>query len=423
MTKACFTPAVATDALLADCNHFCQCKNVDIDSVYSQLATLNMPILNHRSFFVSAATYLSELQVTQMAGVIQAIESIIQLPAYQTQILATAPASAQFALGPHSVFMGYDFHLTPQGPQLIEINTNAGGAMLNVLLAKYQKLCCANVSPFVTTELETQFVEMFQQEWRLQRGKQSLTTIAIVDDKPTQQFLYPEFMLFKQLFESHGIQTIIASPSEFHLADGKVKYGDLVIDLIYNRLTDFYFEQPQHAVLLQAYAEQAAVMTPTPRAHALYAHKQNLALLTDAAQLRAWHVDEQTIQTLSIGIPHTFIVNPAQAEQLWQQRRALFFKPVAGYGSKGTYRGDKLTRRVFNDIILTGNYVAQAYTPASERYLDVAGKLQAFKIDIRCYVYQGQLQLIAARLYQGQTTNFRTPGGGFSPIAIYRSLS
>ena len=24
--------------------------------------------------------------------------------------------------------------------------------------------------------------------------------------------------------------------------------------------------------------------------------------------------------------------------------------------------------------------------------------------------------LVAARLYQGQTTNFRTPGGGFSPV-------
>jgi hypothetical protein len=26
------------------------------------------------------------------------------------------------------------------------------------------------------------------------------------------------------------------------------------------------------------------------------------------------------------------------------------------------------------------------------------------------------VQLIAARLWQGQTTNFRTPGGGFAPV-------
>jgi hypothetical protein len=26
--------------------------------------------------------------------------------------------------------------------------------------------------------------------------------------------------------------------------------------------------------------------------------------------------------------------------------------------------------------------------------------------------------LLAARLYQGQTTNFRTPGGGFAPVVV-----
>ena len=31
-------------------------------------------------------------------------------------------------------------------------------------------------------------------------------------------------------------------------------------------------------------------------------------------------------------------------------------------------------------------------------------------------VSRGSLQLFAARLYQGQTTNFRTPGGGFAPV-------
>ena len=38
------------------------------------------------------------------------------------------------------------------------------------------------------------------------------------------------------------------------------------------------------------------------------------------------------------------------------------------------------------------------------------------KVDLRNYVYDGEVLLIAARLYQGQTTNFRTPGGGFAPV-------
>jgi hypothetical protein len=38
------------------------------------------------------------------------------------------------------------------------------------------------------------------------------------------------------------------------------------------------------------------------------------------------------------------------------------------------------------------------------------------KSDIRLFTYDGRILLSAARLYQGQTTNFRTPGGGFAPV-------
>jgi len=38
------------------------------------------------------------------------------------------------------------------------------------------------------------------------------------------------------------------------------------------------------------------------------------------------------------------------------------------------------------------------------------------KMDVRLYTYGGRILLAAARLYQGQTTNFRTPGGGFAPV-------
>ncbi|UUZ49727.1 hypothetical protein LP420_05925 [Massilia sp. B-10] len=40
------------------------------------------------------------------------------------------------------------------------------------------------------------------------------------------------------------------------------------------------------------------------------------------------------------------------------------------------------------------------------------------KFDLRAYTYGGRVQLLAARIYQGQTTNFRTPGGGFAPVVV-----
>ena len=82
--------------------------------------------------------------------------------------------------------MGYDFHITPNGPQLIEVNTNAGGAFLNSALAQAQRACCAKVQAPIDILLPKNFGEqvadMFIAEWRRQRGSGRPATIAIVDD-------------------------------------------------------------------------------------------------------------------------------------------------------------------------------------------------------------------------------------------------
>ena len=224
--------------------------------------------------------------------------------------------------------------------------------------------------------------------------------------------MYPEFLLFAQLFERFGMQAHVLDPGALAFDGGTLRDADGPLDLVYNRLTDFYFET--HAALRAAYLANAAVITPHPRAHALYADKRNLSLLTDAALLRGWGVAPDVAQTLLEGIARTEIVVPAAAERLWQERRRLFFKPACGHGSKAAYRGDKLTRRVWEEI-LAGQYVAQALVPPSERRLAPGLSL---KLDVRNYAYAGEVQLLAARLYQGQTTNMRTAGGGFAPVLM-----
>lgn len=122
-----------------------------------------------------------------------------------------------------------------------------------------------------------------------------------------------------------------------------------------------------------------------------------------------------TQQLLLAHVPHTEVVVAADTQRLWDARRGLFFKPVAGYGSKAAYRGEKLTRRVWQDI-LAGDYVAQALVTPGERRVNNDEAARAMKFDLRAYAYDGAMQWVAARMYQGQATNFRTPGGGFSPV-------
>ncbi len=65
---------------------------------------------------------------------------------------------------------------------------------------------------------------------------------------------------------------------------------------------------------------------------------------------------------------------------------------------------------------MAGGYVAQDFAPPGERMIKRDGKTERCKADMRLYTYDGALLLTAARLYQGQVTNFRTPGGGFAPV-------
>jgi hypothetical protein len=321
--------------------------------------------------------------------------------------------------GAKSVFFGYDFHLHEQGVSLIEINTNAGGAMLNAVVAKAQRACCGiveNALPSLDASgLEANIIAMFREEWQRSGHSRTLKTIAIVDDNPSAQYLYPEFLLFQRLFKRHGIDAVVASPAELAF-DGKVlRHGAMEIDLVYNRLTDFMLEEPGSTALRSAYMHHAVVLTPHPQAHALYANKRNLAVLTDAKKLNTLNVPQSIQQILLASIPRTEIVSVANAEKLWSDRRKLFFKPVSGFGSRAAYRGDKITKRVWDEIV-KGDYVAQAIVSPTERATGAHADSPRLKFDIRAYAYDGKIQWIAARLYQGQTTNFRTPGGGFAPV-------
>lgn len=62
--------------------------------------------------------------------------------------------------------------------------------------------------------------------------------------------------------------------------------------------------------------------------------------------------------------------------------------------------------------------MAQTLVRPTEQQLKVENDLVDLKLDLRQYVYRGQTQLTSARLYQGQTTNFRTPGSGFAHVVV-----
>ena len=408
-------------------NRECFCITVDQAALWDSIAAatpgeaLRTALMESREhLFSSRPVFLSRSDVAAMSEVVTAIEAAATLESYRAEVLARAPDLARHDFGPRGAFMGYDFHLGPDGPRLIEVNTNAGGAFLNALLARAQLACCSEVQTAIDAPLLDDFEDavwrMFATEWRRQGRSGAPGLVAIVDDRPKEQYLYPEFLLAQAFFESRGVKAIIVDPAELDYSEGKLRHGGETVDLVYNRLVDFALEEPSHAALRGAYESGAAVVTPNPHNHALLADKRNLTLLSDPERLAAWGLDEARLAVLS-HVPRTVPVTAQAAEELWARRKSLFFKPAGGYGGKAVYRGDKLTRTVWT-AILQGDYIAQDLAAPSERLIDLDGEIQPRKLDVRLYTYAGETLLAAARLYQGQTTNFRTPGGGFAPVIV-----
>jgi len=407
-------------------NRDCACVTIDQQALDALLARGGVEGLygsiraKQPHLFSSVAVYLSRKHVDAIGATVSAIERVVAMPSYAAAAIARAPASAAHAFGPLGVFYGYDFHLGEEGPKLIEVNTNAGGALLNAILGHAQKACCPEMvtltsAPRPLDSIEEAFVAMFRREHALQRGNVPLHTIAIVDDDPAAQYLHPEFLLFQQMFRAAGLEAVIVGGGALTFEGGALRAEGRTIDLVYNRLTDFYLEAESHRALREAYGVGAVVVTPDPRAHALYADKRNLITLSDREQLVEIGADEATIATLIARVPRTLELTSLNRDSLWKERNKYFFKPVASYGGKAAYRGDKLTTSTWKEIA-TRDYVAQEIVRPSERIVSVEGQQTPLKLDVRAYVYDGQVQLMAARLYQGQTTNFRTPGGGFAPI-------
>ena len=413
----------------AELNAHCSCISVDeqkldveVHHLINNLELADITATKISSMLSKSGVFIERAALDQMETLAKAVFTVCGTSLFQELALENAPEIARHRQNISGVFYGFDFHLGVNGPQLIEINTNAGGAMICTLEIGASKNCCEPVGRSLAKrnmpdEIYESFLNMFSQEWRSFKNDPhaQLKTIAIVDENPTEQFLYPEFLLFQALFQKHGIKTIIASPDNLIIQTNKVCFGETEIDLIYNRTTDFYFQGPAYSVLREAYLGDLAAITPNPFNHAVFANKDNLCILSNQEQLDTLGIDSAIKEILLSHIPKTIKVSAKNEEFLWLNRKDYFFKPSQGFGSRAVYRGDKLTKGVWGQI-KDKSYIAQKIIPPSKRTITVDGNELSLKVDIRDYIFEGTSLISATRIYQGQTTNLRTVGGGFSPL-------
>ena len=175
--------------------------------------------------------------------------------------------------GNTGVFMGYDFHLTAAGPRLIEVNTNAGGALLNGLhtasLCDPARLACLCADLLPVEAIQDRIARMFAAELRAARGPGAeLRSVAIADENPRGQFLYPEFELCAELLRGAGVAVEIRDTAEL---DPRAFDPSTCATPRARRA--------RSAALRAAYLTGDAVLTPSPREHHLLANKRSCSIL------------------------------------------------------------------------------------------------------------------------------------------------
>ena len=357
---------------------------------------------------------LPRADLARMIRLVRCLERLSQQPAYRQLVSPQLPETARFNPGHAAVMMGYDFHLTPDGPRLIEVNTNAGGGLLAYLAHVPAAPLAAAPLP---ARLQRQLLASFAAEMRA--FSQGLSDrprgIAIIDEQPEDQFLYAEMQAFAALFEREwGVPAVICEPAGLHADAGGVTFRDRPIDLVYNRHCDFYLERPEMAGIRAAYLARRVCLTPNPFVYGLLADKRRMILWTDRETLAGLGLDRRRAELLATLVPQSRLLADLDAEQVWAGREQLVFKPVSRFGSRGVLLGRKISRARFATLPPEQTLV-QALVPPS---LTETGPGQSLKTDYRLYVYRSRVLGVAARLYQGQVTNLRTAGGGFAAVHL-----
>lgn len=334
---------------------------------------------------------------------VQALEKIRSNVRYPHLVLDPAFTSRISDPGNRSVFMGYDFYLEKEGPRLIEINTNAAGALVVALMNDYH-----GTASFLD-QVNVLF-EMFKTELRLSGKSETPRHVIITDELPLEQRTYFEFFLFQRFFEECGWTASIEDITTLRWDEGLqtlfTKDGKPV-DLVYNRSCDFQFETEATASLCKAWLAKSVCVTPNPYEYMLLADKDRLIDFSDSSFVSQFQLSPDEQSSLSVCIPSAILVKGYDKETLWGMRKKLFFKPARSFGSKACYKGESISKKVFEHIV-QNDYIAQPYFEAPLH--------EGFKYDIRTYVYQNQIQQFGARLFKGQVMNFQTEGGGFGAV-------
>jgi hypothetical protein len=268
-------------------------------------------------------------------------------------------------------------------------------------------------------------------EWKGNKSGRTVPHIAIVDWDvvPT----YTEFELFKEYFDHHRVPTTIVDPRQIEYSNGRLRYKDFEIDLIYKRVVTNEFIEKFDEVkpIFQAYKDGNVCIINSFRVK--YVQKKALfSILSDTENGKYFSKEE--INAIKEHIPWTRNVYQGTTyyggqkvdliDFIVKNKDKLVLKPNDEYGGRGVKLGWEISQSDWENEIksaLNGFYIVQEKVEIPKEtfpYYDNGLKFRDMIVDFDPYVFGPRVGGCLTRLSTSSLSNVSTGGGSVCTFII-----
>jgi uncharacterized circularly permuted ATP-grasp superfamily protein len=260
--------------------------------------------------------------------------------------------------------------------------------------------------------------------------------IAIVDlkDVPTTQ----EFELFNEYFVSQGHPSVICSPDALSFSNGRLRFGDFEIDIVYKRLlvNEYIPIIDESPALLEAYRAGAICLVNSFRSKLVH-KKAIFSVLTD--QRHAGLFSGSELDAIRKHVPWTRKVAAVKSDYfgkeidlldfIMSRRDRLVLKPNDDYGGHGIHIGWNTDEIAWTEALRgalgNGDYLVQERVPTAREVFPALlenGTVEFAEqlVDLDPLLFFGKVGSAFTRLSSTELANVSS-GGGMVPTYIIKS--
>ncbi len=268
----------------------------------------------------------------------------------------------------------------------------------------------------------------YRQFRSVSKGHPAKPLIAIVDWKDVST--YSEFQLHEEHFRREGYETIIASPQDFTIKNGKAMVRDRQVNLVYRRVItrELLEKRKESAEFMQSIREGLVCCCNSFRSY-IVGNKKVLSLITDPRFQEIYSREE--LKIIRETIPWTKILSDTEVNYqgrkvglkdfVLENQDKLVLKPANMYGGKNVHIGQETDPRTWQGILHSNihdeSWVVQEFVNIPrDTYPEIARsvRLKEKYVNINPFALLGNYSGTITRISDHPVINV-SAGGGLVP--------